>query len=287
MSTTPSPEEQDIPAAAYRELIMDRLDIYFLDNGPTQRCRLPDAFSDVRPEDLDKYIGMMERKGRIQQFKQGGRWCLDLTDQEREEVSQPYRRVTPDQQRELLGKYWDPAKFSYKSQENSRRAAKTIPASAVTLNPDGSCDIVGGHGTYHTTLQSCTCDDFYMNKHSAAPCKHIYRLASELLSHNAVPDQLPTTPPPAREPKAKASASPKKAAAPQPQTKETESDSVKISFQAGLEENLETLQTIFAASSIPKQRLMLSVAAIPDEAFPALQLALMSLLVPEEEAENG
>jgi len=67
------------------------------------------------------------------------------------------------------------------AQLKSRIAAKKIKASDITMNADHSCDISGSSPEpYHVTLDSCTCQDFQYNKKTAAPCKHIYRLASEL-----------------------------------------------------------------------------------------------------------
>lgn len=181
-----SPEQQDLPASVYREIILDRIGLYLLDKGPTKRCEFIRAFSDVSSEDLDRYLNTLERQGRLVKYKSSGRWVLALSEDEKAELSSPYRRVTPEQQRQLLSIIWGSDKLLHKSQENSRRRAKEIPANAVTINPDNSCDIRGDHGTYHTTLTSCTCDDFFMNKKSAAPCKHIYRLASELLGRQLI-----------------------------------------------------------------------------------------------------
>ena len=42
---------------------------------------------------------------------------------------------------------------------------------------DGAAIFSGSHGTYSTTLESCTCVDFSRRK---LPCKHMFRLAIEL-----------------------------------------------------------------------------------------------------------
>lgn len=48
----------------------------------------------------------------------------------------------------------------------------------VTVYPEKqSAEIIGTDGIYKVTLNSCTCHDFKMQQ---LPCKHIYRLASEL-----------------------------------------------------------------------------------------------------------
>lgn len=48
----------------------------------------------------------------------------------------------------------------------------------VTVFPEKqSAEIVGSDGIYDVTLNSCTCYDFEARQ---LPCKHIYKLASEL-----------------------------------------------------------------------------------------------------------
>lgn len=48
----------------------------------------------------------------------------------------------------------------------------------VTIFPEKqSAKIIGSDGIYDVTLNSCTCYDFEARQ---LPCKHIYRLASEL-----------------------------------------------------------------------------------------------------------
>ena len=73
-------------------------------------------------------------------------------------------------------------------QIKSRNAAKKIKASDITMNQDGSCEVSGsGPLPYHVTLSSCTCQDFVITKHTKSPCKHIYRLASELGQYQLLP----------------------------------------------------------------------------------------------------
>lgn len=48
----------------------------------------------------------------------------------------------------------------------------------VTLNPESeTATIIGSDGTYDVSLNGCTCTDFGFRN---APCKHMYKLASEL-----------------------------------------------------------------------------------------------------------
>ena len=56
--------------------------------------------------------------------------------------------------------------------------SQRIKPENITLSPDGeSAEIVGTDGVYDVTLSRCTCYDFQSRN---LPCKHIYRLASEL-----------------------------------------------------------------------------------------------------------
>lgn len=53
-----------------------------------------------------------------------------------------------------------------------------IKSENVTIFPDEErAQIIGSDGVYDVTLNSCTCKDFGMRH---LPCKHIYKLASEL-----------------------------------------------------------------------------------------------------------
>lgn len=48
----------------------------------------------------------------------------------------------------------------------------------VTIFPEEErAQIIGTDGVYDVTLNTCTCVDFFMRRQ---PCKHIYKLASEL-----------------------------------------------------------------------------------------------------------
>lgn len=57
----------------------------------------------------------------------------------------------------------------------SAKASACTPLSISVEEPSGVFS--GSHGTYQTTLETCTCVDFIRRK---LPCKHIYRLAIEL-----------------------------------------------------------------------------------------------------------
>ena len=86
--------------------------------------------------------------------------------------------------------YWDLEIHNELPKIKSRIAAAKIKPSALTMNPDNSCDISGsGAVPYHATLTSCTCQDFLINKKQSAPCKHIYRLASELGAYTLLPER--------------------------------------------------------------------------------------------------
>lgn len=64
--------------------------------------------------------------------------------------------------------------------EQIKRVAfmQRIKSENVTIYPEKkSAKIVGTDGTYNVTLNSCTCHDFEARQ---LPCKHIYKLASEL-----------------------------------------------------------------------------------------------------------
>lgn len=89
--------------------------------------------------------------------------------------------------------YWNPAIHNELPQIKSRIAASKIKPSAITMNPDDSCDISGsGESPYHVTLSSCNCQDFLINKKQSSPCKHIYRLASDLGIYDLLPERNPT-----------------------------------------------------------------------------------------------
>lgn len=89
--------------------------------------------------------------------------------------------------------YWNPAIHNELPQIKSRIAAAKLKPSDITMNPDNSCDISGsGKDPYHATITSCTCSDFLINKKQSAPCKHIYRLASDLGIYDLLPERNPT-----------------------------------------------------------------------------------------------
>ena len=77
-------------------------------------------------------------------------------------------------------------------QLKSRLAANKIKSSHITMNQDETCEVSGSGSTpYHVTLYSCTCQDFVINKQMKFPCKHIYRLASELGQFQLLPQKNP------------------------------------------------------------------------------------------------
>lgn len=89
--------------------------------------------------------------------------------------------------------YWEPEIHNEISQVKSRVAAKKIKSSDITMNADNSCFISGsGSEPYHVTLSSCQCQDFAVNKKRERPCKHIYRLASELGMFDLLPEKNPS-----------------------------------------------------------------------------------------------
>lgn len=69
----------------------------------------------------------------------------------------------------------------HKSVDQMKRiiSAQKIKASDIKLDRSSETAIIQGSGSepYRVTLNSCTCFDFESRK---LPCKHIYRLSSEL-----------------------------------------------------------------------------------------------------------
>lgn len=56
--------------------------------------------------------------------------------------------------------------------------AKSSACTPLSVSKEDTTGVFSGsHGTYKTTLETCTCGDFIRRK---LPCKHIYRLAIEL-----------------------------------------------------------------------------------------------------------
>jgi hypothetical protein len=73
---------------------------------------------------------------------------------------------------------WDSA--IHKDFEQLKRIASSqrITPENITLNSEHeSAEIIGTDGIYNVSLYDCTCYDFQTRR---LPCKHIYRLASEL-----------------------------------------------------------------------------------------------------------
>lgn len=63
-------------------------------------------------------------------------------------------------------------------QKKRLASAKTAACTPLSVSQtDSTGSFSGSHGTYETTLESCTCADFVRRK---LPCKHVYRLAIEL-----------------------------------------------------------------------------------------------------------
>lgn len=67
----------------------------------------------------------------------------------------------------------------HKNYEQIKRIAfmQRIKPENVTILSDSTAEIIGTDGVYQVTLNSCTCYDFE-SRH--LPCKHMYKLASEL-----------------------------------------------------------------------------------------------------------
>lgn len=197
------PPETDAPQTADRprEHLCDRLEALLYSNGKIQRSRIyADYLLDISQDDLFYAIDRLKKAGKIREYKEGNRFYLELTSQEQQELSRPSWWIAPARQIDLLRPFFPNTSFESKTQERSRRRGRDIPAASITLRGD-SAVIVGDHGTYTTTLHSCTCVDFRQNKRAAAPCKHIYRLAAEILSKDdTVPGPPSPLPPTARQP---------------------------------------------------------------------------------------
>lgn len=75
--------------------------------------------------------------------------------------------------------FWD--NEVHKSVDQIKRiiSAQKIKSSEIEIDQLSESATIKGSGSnpYHVTLNSCTCFDFESRK---LPCKHIYRLASEL-----------------------------------------------------------------------------------------------------------
>ncbi len=81
---------------------------------------------------------------------------------------------------------WDSAIHKEVEQLKRISTAQKIKAKDIVIDSEEQiAQIKGSDGIYDVTLNSCTCMDFSIRR---LPCKHIYRLASEL---NLV-DELPT-----------------------------------------------------------------------------------------------
>ena len=85
---------------------------------------------------------------------------------------------------------WSHTNHDSLPQIKSRNAAKKIKPSHITMNQDGTCEVSGsGSLPYCVTLSSCTCQDYLINKRMESPCKHIYRLASDLGQYELLPQK--------------------------------------------------------------------------------------------------
>lgn len=81
---------------------------------------------------------------------------------------------------------WDSSIHKEVEQLKRISTASKIKAGDIVIDADEHiAQIKGSDGIYDVSLDSCTCMDFSIRR---LPCKHIYRLASEL---NLV-DELPT-----------------------------------------------------------------------------------------------
>ena len=73
---------------------------------------------------------------------------------------------------------WDESVHNDYEQIKRIAFMQRIKPENVTVYPEDQTAVIeGSDGTYDVTLNNCTCVDFAMRK---LPCKHIYRLASEL-----------------------------------------------------------------------------------------------------------
>ena len=73
---------------------------------------------------------------------------------------------------------WDESLHNEVEQLKRINNSLKIKNENVTLHSeDETAEIIGSDGTYNVSLNECTCPDF--NRYHA-PCKHMYKLASEL-----------------------------------------------------------------------------------------------------------
>lgn len=73
---------------------------------------------------------------------------------------------------------WDESIHNDHEQFKRIATMQHIKSENVTIfSEERTAKIIGSEGTYDVTLNSCTCHDFEMRH---LPCKHIYKLASEL-----------------------------------------------------------------------------------------------------------
>lgn len=81
---------------------------------------------------------------------------------------------------------WDSSIHKEVEQLKRISTSQKIKAADIVINSTNkTAQIKGSDGIYDVTLDSCTCMDFSIRR---LPCKHIYRLASEL----SLVDELPT-----------------------------------------------------------------------------------------------
>lgn len=73
---------------------------------------------------------------------------------------------------------WDESLHNEIEQLKRINSSLEIKNENVTLHSESTtAEIVGRDGTYNVSLNECTCTDFGFRN---APCKHMYKLASEL-----------------------------------------------------------------------------------------------------------
>ncbi len=99
-----------------------------------------------------------------------------------------YQDIVTSQEPEIIPfSTYDMSIHNRTEQLKRRINATRIKSSCIEKTEDGYF-IAGSSGTYHTTLDYCTCFD-YLSR--SLPCKHIYRLAVDSGIIEAIPKVKP------------------------------------------------------------------------------------------------
>lgn len=79
---------------------------------------------------------------------------------------------------------WEESVHESSDQQKRLNSARLAATSPLSVDAENQCAVFksSGQNPYNTTLNSCTCVDFFRRK---LPCKHIYRLAMEIGSISA------------------------------------------------------------------------------------------------------